>query len=112
MMQNMELPGLSFAGSAKGRRIVYVVCTNGDKGTNDACVKPEDLAKAREEEQIAAANLLGVRESFSSAISDQGLEDTPEFRKEIGPPSSGCIGLRPLSLLILTDAIFCTGIIE
>jgi len=27
------------------KEIVYVVCTNGDKGTNDARVKPEDLAR-------------------------------------------------------------------
>jgi LmbE family N-acetylglucosaminyl deacetylase len=60
-----------------------VVCTNGDKGTSDASVKPEELAKTREEEQIAAANLLGVREVIFLRHPDQGLEDTPEFRKEI-----------------------------
>jgi len=68
---------------SQGKEIVYVVCTNGDKGTNDARVKPEDLAKTREEEQIAAANLLGVREVIFLRHPDQGLEDTPEFRKEI-----------------------------
>ena len=68
---------------SQGKEIVYVVCTNGDKGTSDASVKPEDLAKTREEEQIAAANLLGVREVIFLRHPDQGLEDTPEFRKEI-----------------------------
>jgi len=68
---------------SQGKEIVYVVCTNGDKGTNDARVKPEDLAKTREDEQIAAANLLGVREVIFLRHPDQGLEDTPEFRKEI-----------------------------
>ena len=68
---------------SQGKEIVYVVCTNGDKGTSDARVKPEELAKAREEEQIAAANLLGVREVIFLRHPDQGLEDTPEFRKEI-----------------------------
>ena len=67
----------------QGKEIVYVVCTNGDKGTSDASVKPEELAKTREEEQIAAANLLGVREVIFLRHPDQGLEDTPEFRKEI-----------------------------
>jgi len=67
----------------QGRKIVYVVCTNGDKGTSDASVKPEELAKTREEEQVAAANLLGVREVIFLRHPDQGLEDTPEFRKEI-----------------------------
>ena len=68
---------------SQGKEIVYVVCTNGDKGTSDASVKPEELAKTREEEQIAAANLLGVREVIFLRHPDQGLEDTPGFRKEI-----------------------------
>jgi len=68
---------------SQGKQIVYVVCTNGDKGTGDTSVKPEELAKTREEEQIAAANLLGVREVIFLRHPDQGLEDTPEFRKEI-----------------------------
>jgi len=68
---------------SQGKEIVYVVCTNGDKGTSDDSVKPEDLAKTREEEQIAAANLLGVREVIFLRHPDQGLEDSPEFRKEI-----------------------------
>ena len=67
----------------QGKEVVYVVCTNGDKGTSDARVKPEELAKTREEEQIAAANLLGVREVIFLRHPDQGLENTPEFRKEI-----------------------------
>jgi LmbE family N-acetylglucosaminyl deacetylase len=67
----------------QGKEVAYVVCTNGDKGTSDARVKPEELAKTREEEQIAAANLLGVREVIFLRHPDQGLEDTPEFRKEI-----------------------------
>jgi len=68
---------------SQGKEIVYVVCTNGDKGTSDASVKSEELANTREEEQIAAANLLGVREVIFLRHPDQGLEDTPEFRKEI-----------------------------
>jgi LmbE family N-acetylglucosaminyl deacetylase len=67
----------------EGKEVIYVVCTNGDKGTNDVKIKPEELAKTREEEQIAAANLLGVREVIFLRHTDQGLEDTSEFRKEI-----------------------------
>jgi len=68
---------------SQGKDVVYVVCTNGDKGTSDANIKPEELAKIREEEQMAAANALGVREVIFLRHPDQGLEDTPEFRKEI-----------------------------
>ena len=67
----------------EGKNIVYVVCTNGDKGTKDPNIKPEELTRIREREQLAAAKLLGVREVVFLRYPDQGLEDTPEFRKEI-----------------------------
>ena len=67
----------------EGKDVVYVVCTNGDKGTNDPKMKPEELARIREQEQLAAAKLLGVKEVVFLRHPDQGLEDTPEFRKEI-----------------------------
>jgi len=67
----------------EGKDVVYVVCANGDKGTSDINMKPEKLVKIREQEQLAAARLLGVREVIFLRHSDQSLEDTPEFRKEI-----------------------------
>ncbi len=67
----------------EGKQVVYVVCTNGDKGSNDAGMNPGELAIIREKEQLAAARLLGVREVVFLRHPDQGLEDTPEFRKEI-----------------------------
>jgi len=67
----------------EGKDIIYVVCTNGNKGTDDPNVKPEELAGIREQEQLAAAEILGVREVVFMRYPDQGLEDTPEFRKEI-----------------------------
>jgi len=65
------------------KRVIYVVCTNGDKGTSDEGVSPEDLVKTREDEQTAAANLLGVKGVIFLRHPDQALEDTREFRKEI-----------------------------
>ncbi len=67
----------------EGKDVIYVVCTNGDKGTSDTNMKPDELARIREKEQLAAAKLLGVREVIFLRYPDQGLEDTPEFRKEI-----------------------------
>jgi LmbE family N-acetylglucosaminyl deacetylase len=67
----------------QGREVIYVVCTNGDKGASDVNVKPGQLAKTREQEQLAAANMLGVREVIFLRHPDQGLEDTPEFRKQL-----------------------------
>ncbi len=67
----------------KGKDVVYVVCTSGEKGTADANVIPEELARIREQEQLAAAEILGVREVIFLRYPDQGLEDTPNFRKDI-----------------------------
>lgn len=69
--------------TSEGKDVIYVVCTNGDKGTNDPNVKPCELAKIREKEQLAAAKILEVREVIFLCHPDQALEDTPEFRKEI-----------------------------
>jgi len=67
----------------EGKDVIYVVCTNGDKGTSDPNMKSDELARIREQEQLAAAKLLGVREVIFLRHPDQSLEDTPEFRKEI-----------------------------
>jgi len=67
----------------EGKDVVYVICTNGDKGTSDPNMRPECLARIREGEQLAAAELLGVREVVFLRHPDQSLEDTPEFRKEL-----------------------------
>lgn len=67
----------------EGKDVVYVSCTSGDKGTSDPDLKPAQLAKIREQEQKAAAKVLGVREVVFLRQPDQGIEDTPEFRKEL-----------------------------
>jgi LmbE family N-acetylglucosaminyl deacetylase len=66
-----------------GRKVVYVVCTSGDKGTSDRSLVSEQLVKVREAEQQAAARVLGVERVVFLRYLDQSLEDTPEFRKEI-----------------------------
>ncbi|MFB0566035.1 MAG: PIG-L deacetylase family protein [Candidatus Aminicenantaceae bacterium] len=63
--------------------VVYLVCTNGDKGTEDPKVSPGELARLREKEQLDAAKILGVNEVIFLHHPDQSIEDTPEFRKEI-----------------------------
>lgn len=67
----------------EGKDVIYVVCTNGDKGSSDVNMKPEVLARIREKEQLDAARVLGVREVIFLRHPDQGLEDTYEFRKQI-----------------------------
>lgn len=67
----------------EGKQVVYVICTNGDKGTSDRSLKPEKLAKIREKEQLAAAKVLGVKETVFLKYPDQGLEDCHEFRRDL-----------------------------
>ena len=65
------------------REVIYVVCTNGDKGSSDLDMTSERLAKIREQEQREAAKLLGVSEIIFLGHPDGGLEDTPAFRGEL-----------------------------
>ena len=75
--------GTVFHWVREGKDVVYVVCSSGEKGTSDRNIKPEELAKIREQEQLAVAKMLGVEEVVFLRHADQGLEDTPEFRKEL-----------------------------
>lgn len=66
-----------------GKSVVYVLCTSGEKGTTDRSISPDRLKEMREEEQRDAAGVLGVQEVVFLRYPDQGLEDTPVFRKDI-----------------------------
>lgn len=68
---------------SEGSEVVYVICTNGDKGSGDPQMTSERLANLREQEQTAAATSLGVKEVIFLRHPDGGLEDTPNFRQEI-----------------------------
>jgi LmbE family N-acetylglucosaminyl deacetylase len=45
-----------------GAAAYYLICTNGDKGSDDFGVDPQELAALREREQRAAAEVIGVSE--------------------------------------------------
>lgn len=67
----------------QGREVVYVICTSGDKGTDNLEMKPETLAGIREEEQRAAAMTVGVKNVDFLRLKDGELENTPDFRRLI-----------------------------
>ena len=67
----------------QGTEVAYVVCTNGNKGTEDPEMTPSRLAKIREQEQRDAAAALGVQEVVFLGYPDGELEDTREFRGEL-----------------------------
>ncbi len=68
---------------ADGTEVVFVLCTNGDKGTNDPSMTQAKLAAVREREQAAAAKALGVKEVIYLRYGDGELEDTKKFRGEL-----------------------------
>ncbi len=67
----------------QGKTAVYVVVTNGDKGTDDPDLDPAELVRVREKEQRDAARIVGVREVVFLGYPDQGIDDTPDLRKDI-----------------------------
>ena len=67
----------------EGMEIVYVIVTDGSKGTEDRQVTPERLAKMRQEEQVAAAKILGLKEVVFLGYPDGYLQPTLELRLDI-----------------------------
>ncbi|MBN1161755.1 MAG: PIG-L family deacetylase [Dehalococcoidales bacterium] len=65
------------------KNVVYVICTNGNKGTSDRSLTPEKLAEIREREQLDAAKVLGVKETIFLKYPDQELEDCHHFRRDL-----------------------------
>ena len=68
---------------SEGWECVYVVSTNGDKGSSDPKMTSERLAKIREKEQRNAAKVLGVSEVMFLGYPDGFLEDTAEYRGQL-----------------------------
>ena len=67
----------------QGAEVVYVVCTDGGKGTEHSGIAAAELAATRAAEQAAAAQLLGVKEIVTLGYPDGELEDTGAFRKQL-----------------------------
>ncbi|MEW6142683.1 MAG: PIG-L deacetylase family protein [Chloroflexota bacterium] len=67
----------------QGTEVIYVICSDGSKGSEDLEMTPRKLAAVRKKETLAAAKVLGVKEVVFLRHLDQTLEDTPEFRKEL-----------------------------
>jgi len=67
----------------EGKSVAYVLLTNGDKGTSDRTLSAAQLSVIRQKEQLAAADVLGVKEVVFLGYPDQGLEDCADLRKDI-----------------------------
>ncbi len=67
----------------QGIQVVYVICTDGSKGSDDLSMTSKDLSEIRRIEQIAAAEILGVKEVEFLMYEDSMLQPSLELRKDI-----------------------------
>lgn len=67
----------------EGAEIVYVLCTSGDVGISEPGMTKEQAAKIREAEQLAAAEVVGVKEVIFLREPDGMLENTIALRKRL-----------------------------
>ncbi len=66
-----------------GTEVIYVIVTDGSKGSDDPEMTPEGLARLREEEQRAAARVLGVSEVRFLGYTDGEVYNTPQLRRDL-----------------------------
>ena len=81
-------PDFGVAGTAarlasEGHRVHYLVCTSGDAGSEDPSQPPDALARLREQEQDAAARILGLAGTHYLRFPDGELEPTLTLRRAI-----------------------------
>jgi LmbE family N-acetylglucosaminyl deacetylase len=79
----LGMGGLVARWTREGKAVVFVLCTNGDKGTSMVNIKPQEMVVVREKEMQAGADALKVKEVVYLRHTDLGLEKTPELGEEI-----------------------------
>lgn len=63
--------------------VTIAVATSGDKGSRDVNIRPQELAAIREEEQRAAAAVMGVKHCVFLGYPDGYLVEGPELRGHV-----------------------------
>lgn len=64
-----------------GAEIIYLILTNGNKGSDDPAMTPDRLIRVRQEEQRSAASLLGVKTIIFLDQPDGELQATLQLRQ-------------------------------
>lgn len=84
--QEFSIGGTLAKWSGAGSEIISVVITSGDSGSNDPSKDgshKKELAELREQEQLAANGVLGVKETIFLRYADGELEPTIALRKDL-----------------------------
>ncbi len=66
-----------------GWEVVYVLCTDGSKGTEDRSLTSDDLIRIRKREQIEAGKVLGLKHVSFLGYPDGYLEPSLDLRRDI-----------------------------
>ena len=69
--------------AAEGWEMVYVLCTDGSKGSSDREITGEELAQTRRREQLEAGKVLGLKDVAFLDYPDSMLEPTLDVRRDI-----------------------------
>ena len=68
---------------SEGWEIVYVLCTDGSKGSSDREITGEELSRMRRQEQSDAGKVLGLKDVVFLDYEDSMLQPTLELRRDI-----------------------------
>ena len=78
---------------AEGKRVIYVICTSGDKGTSDRNMKPEDLARIRlkleDDANVAAQNREVLLPLMGQVGRSGSLPASGREPAQAAPPENG-----------------------
>ena len=67
----------------EGMEVVYVMCTDGSKGSSDRDITPEQLIEIRKQEQKDAGKILGLKEVVFLDYPDGYLQPTLDLRRDV-----------------------------
>lgn len=67
----------------EGATVYYLICTNGNKGSDDPKMTHKKLARIRRKEQLTAARILGVKKVFFLNYEDGALENSLHLKEKI-----------------------------
>ena len=67
----------------EGWEVVYLLCTDGSKGSSDREMPPQRLSEIRRQEQTNAGKVLGLKEVVFLDYEDSLLQPTLELRRDI-----------------------------
>ena len=79
---------------AEGWEMVYVMCTDGSKGSSDREITQAELAAIRREEQINAGRVLGLKDvvflDYEDSLLQPTLEPAQGHSPRDSPLQAGC----------------------